>query len=677
MTLRTTMTTIRFASLQLGYQLRCKCNYTLILLSGALTGVACSGTDSSTGGIASVGGAMGSGGSNTAGATGAGGSSPSSTGGATTVTASGGSAATGGQGSSSGGVASTGGAVATGGAASATGGSPAVGGNQPTGGSVSTGGASLATGGRTAGGANATGGASATTGGKSSGGASTTGGATTAGGASQTTGGKSATGGLANTGGSTNSGGVAATGGTAGTGGSTLPPHVCAEPTPWVLPTTSRVVGTGTAASCTYSALNTAVTAGGSITFNCGTAPVTIAVTSAITASKPTVVDGAGLVTLDGGGTNQIFLGASNNTLSVRNLTFINGKAPSASDATGIGGAVSGNWRSQVEVIGCTFKNNTAARGGGAVAVWTGSSLTIASSRFTSNTSWYGGAVYSLLSPLTVVNSEFTSNTTVLQSGYGDGGAIGTDGASESTTDSVGGTIQICGTQIRSSQGNGSGGGAYIWMYPPDQVIIDRSTIESNNVVKNADSQGAIGGAMRISNGAITIKDSSFLSNTSIGNGGGLYLDCAPTCNITNSTFYGNKNTAGWGGAIFSGTSSGQISMDNVTFASNNQQNTSGNATFGSATWVINNSIFYNDGCATKGTGAHVLESGSSSTCISGAISGNPQLGAPADNGGPTYTMLPATGSAALQVGANCEAADQRGQARDTAACDVGSVEVP
>jgi predicted outer membrane repeat protein len=425
------------------------------------------------------------------------------------------------------------------------------------------------------------------------------------------------------------------------------------------------------------------MTAGGAVTFNCGSAPVTIAVTSAINVTKATVVDGAALVTLDGGGTNQIFLVASNNSLSVRNLRFVNGKSPSATDATGIGGAVSGNWRSKVEVIGCTFENNTAARGGGAVAVWTGSSLTIVGSRFTGNVSWYGGAVYSLLSPLQVINSELTNNSTILQSGYGDGGAIGTDGASESTSDTIGGTIQICGTKITNNQGNGSGGGAYLWMYPPDQAIIDRTTVESNSVVKNASGSGSIGGAMRISNGAVTITASSFLSNTSIGNGAGLYLDCSPACTITNSTFYANKNTAGWGGAIFSGTSSGAITMDNVTFANNAQQGTSGNATFGSATWTINNSIFFDNSCANSGTGAHVLQwnstskSAGSGPCISGVTAGDPKLSAPADNGGPTYTMLPGTASAALQMGANCEATDQRGQTRNTASCDVGSVEVP
>ena len=45
-------------------------------------------------------------------------------------------------------------------------------------------------------------------------------------------------------------------------------------------PTT--VVGTGTAASCTFDALNTAVTKGGIITFDCGSAPVTIPVTATL-----------------------------------------------------------------------------------------------------------------------------------------------------------------------------------------------------------------------------------------------------------------------------------------------------------------------------------------------------------------------------------------------------------
>src|SRR5689334_15531384 len=59
-------------------------------------------------------------------------------------------------------------------------------------------------------------------------------------------------------------------------------------------PTT--VVGTGTAASCTFDALDAAVTAGGVITFDCGPDPVTIAVTRTLNLPlmKDTVIDGGG-----------------------------------------------------------------------------------------------------------------------------------------------------------------------------------------------------------------------------------------------------------------------------------------------------------------------------------------------------------------------------------------------
>ena len=66
-----------------------------------------------------------------------------------------------------------------------------------------------------------------------------------------------------------------------------------------------HVIGKGTPASCTSAAVTKAVAAGGTITFDCGNAPVTILMTS--TARVPNtshlvVLDGGGLVTLSGGG---------------------------------------------------------------------------------------------------------------------------------------------------------------------------------------------------------------------------------------------------------------------------------------------------------------------------------------------------------------------------------------
>lgn len=473
-------------------------------------------------------------------------------------------------------------------------------------------------------------------------------------------------------------------GGSSSSGSTSTPSASCDAPTAWTLPTTGSVVGSGTAASCTEAALRTAINAGGYVRFSCGDANVTIPVTAEISVTKTTVIDGAGKVTLDGGGNNRILVAANGQSLSVRNLRFINGKGAASMEGTGIGGAVSGSYRNHIEVIGSTFENNWAGRGGGAVGVGTGSTLVISGSVFKGNTAWYGGAVYSLLSPLTIVNSVFTNNSTVTDGGLGDGGAIGTDGASEDPNDSIGGDVSLCGVDINNNKGYGNGGGAYLWVYPPDRIIIDRTTVSNNHAAPNGRNSNGFGGAMRVSNGTIIITRSSFLSNVSDGNGGGLYVDCSPTCAITNSTFY-NNSAASYGGAIFGDGPS----TNNVTFA-NNSAGGHGGALFGK-NYVLNNTVFLDNSagnpwkqamsCSVTGTGAHVLQwlsassSAGSDTCISSPLAANPLLAAPANNGGATLTMLPDASSPLRGAGAGCESSDQRGQTRNTTRCTIGAVE--
>ncbi|HTY29509.1 MAG TPA: hypothetical protein VMD51_15410 [Mycobacterium sp.] len=158
--------------------------------------------------------------------------------------------------------------------------------------------------------------------------------------------------------------------------------------------------------------------------------------------------------------------------------------------------------------------------------------------------------MYSLLSPLTVVDSTFTGNKTLARGGAGDGGAIGTDGAAPLTPGRVGGQIRLCGsTFTRNVAAHGSGGGVYLWACAADRVVVERSTFQENTI-------DGIGGGARVSvgptdwgtTGSITISGVSILSNTSTGNGGGLYLDCAPTCTVENSTLYANTSKAYGGG---------------------------------------------------------------------------------------------------------------------------------
>lgn len=459
-------------------------------------------------------------------------------------------------------------------------------------------------------------------------------------------------------------------------------PQICSLPDSWPITSAARIIGDGTALSCDEAAVRQAMSEGGFVRFNCGMEPLEINVHSEIEVKSRTIVDGEEKITINGSGSTRIFNVSA--ALSIRNLRLINGNAKGSDES---GGAISGGWRSEVEIIGCEFIGNAADQFGGAVAVGTGSTLKVVSSRFLGNTSKYGGAIYSLWSPLQIVNSVFNGNYTQKNAG---GGAIGTDGALDPAfreNETVGGTIEICGSLFQGNQAWGAGGAAFLWVYPPDKIIIDRSTIQGNTLKKDSDGL-AMGGGMRVSNGEIVIKASSFLSNSAETHGGGLSLDCEPTCTITNTTFDSNQVTDGFGGAIFGN----KLRVNNGTF-SRNYASGHGGALFGGEDWVLRNSVFVDNhagnpwaqaySCATEGRGDHVLQwvsdfSGAGSDpCIPSVIASNPELASPADNGGPTFTLLPSVKSPVLQNGADCEPVDQRGIPRDTSACDLGAVELP
>lgn len=199
-------------------------------------------------------------------------------------------------------------------------------------------------------------------------------------------------------------------------------------------PTT--VVGKGTPDTCTFDALNTAIKAGGIITFNCGSAPITISVTAtlALPVNKNTVIDGAQLVTLDGQGKVQILRfdspGYRTNDYSVtlQHLAFVNGKtnptvviptaAPPCSQGfdDGEGGAVymrDGN----LVVIDSIFTNNKAAplgpdTGGGAIYI-NGSKrgVIVVGSTIANNSGSNAAAVGALNAEIDVYNSLVTGNT--------------------------------------------------------------------------------------------------------------------------------------------------------------------------------------------------------------------------------------------------------------------------
>ncbi len=67
---------------------------------------------------------------------------------------------------------------------------------------------------------------------------------------------------------------------------------MCSPPTLTYTQTPTATVGDGTPASCTFAALQSAVTTGGYVKFSCGPQPVTIAFTATINLVNDVTVDG-------------------------------------------------------------------------------------------------------------------------------------------------------------------------------------------------------------------------------------------------------------------------------------------------------------------------------------------------------------------------------------------------
>jgi hypothetical protein len=489
-------------------------------------------------------------------------------------------------------------------------------------------------------------------------------------------------------------------------------------------PTT--VVGTGTAASCTEALLSEALTAGGIVTFNCGTTPATITVTKTIELSTTTdtVIDGGGTITIDGGGSVRILdwnsanYRANTHKLTLQHITFAHGHATgtmpiapaplpcSSGYYDGAGGAL--QMRDGVlNVVDATFLNNEAEKlgpdvGGGAIYLNGGLNGVVVGSTFINNSGSNSGAIGSLNSDLDVYNSTFQGNAalgfgansndpskcSVVDSNNqnqvgsgGNAGAVGMDGGSD-------GTHTFCGNTYKGNMsGTGALGGAM--GRTPDAAmqttVIDRCLFDSNT--------GDSAGALYFHNSTLTITASTFTGNVGQTGTGTIQAD-GTTFNFTNVTFYGNHSTAGVGATL--SLFGGGGTLLNCTFANNvcDAANMFGAAIFGSPNLTIQNTIFDDDTAQNPGapmqcqvgtiTGSgdmqwpvdHANGGGADALCAPGIYEGaDPMVGPLGNYGGPVPVALVKTGSPALGRGTNCPPTDARGVARNTASCTAGAAE--
>ena len=270
----------------------------------------------------------------------------------------------------------------------------------------------------------------------------------------------------------------------------------------------SRVVGRGTAASCTSAAVVAAVRAGGIIRFSCGPKPVTIrmSTTAKVMNTSPQVVlDGGGLVTLSGEGRRRILYmdtcdpaqvwttshcqDQASPKLIIQNLAFTDGDSSGQRFDGGGGGAIFDRG-GRLRIVDSVFSANRCERdgpdmGGGAVRAlsqYQGLPVYVVHSSFSGNLCSNGGALSSIGVSWTVLNSRFLANRAIGiganpagpgTPGGGSGGAIYNDG------DRM--TLSVAGSLFVSNRAN-EGGGA-IFFVSDDRtgtMAITDSTLERN-----------------------------------------------------------------------------------------------------------------------------------------------------------------------------------------------------
>jgi hypothetical protein len=275
-----------------------------------------------------------------------------------------------------------------------------------------------------------------------------------------------------------------------------------------------RVVGTGSAASCTASAFIAAVAGGGRITFDCGPEPVMITLEHPAkvvnSASDDVIIDGGGKVTLSGGGRSRILYmntcdadqvwttshcdDQATPRLTVQNLTFVDANSSDEDELDG-GGAI---WArgGRLKIVNSRFFRNVCVDegpdvGGAAVRVfdqyqdqpvWVVNS-TFGGAEGYGNSCANGGGVSSIGVSWNIFNSYFSHNEAVGRGGNpaergtpggGSGGAIYNDGNTM--------TLSLCGSRIEHNQVNAYGSAIFFVSNDHSGTLrIQDSVVRSND----------------------------------------------------------------------------------------------------------------------------------------------------------------------------------------------------
>lgn len=448
------------------------------------------------------------------------------------------------------------------------------------------------------------------------------------------------------------------------------------------------VVGNGTAASCTETALTTAVGSGaGIVTFNCGTNPVTIKLNGTLQVAFNMTIDGGNKITLSGGDNGSFVQVFSAKTVALKNLTFTHFRSSSAA-LQNFGTTTATSVR---------FVNNTSLASGGAIQNF--GTLTLVSCTFTSNVATNGDGGALINDGALTLTSTIVQNNVALVGGSGGGnggGVMNSSGTTKVNSSSIlnnmayldgGGIYNATGATLSVNSGTLIGNRALgVGSFSRGGGIALQSGGMQASIMIMRNNDARDGGGLYNGGGvAVTVSRAEFAGNTA-SDGAAIYMS-GGTLTLRNSTLSGNS-ADGRGGGIFASSGTATVVNATINLNSADSVNTGGGGIYNIEGSVrLKDTIVSNSITGKNCTGNAVTTLGfnisSDATCnltaASDKLSTNPLLGVLTNNGGVgliTRTHLPASNSPAVDKGSACPAPDQRGFVRLIGpACDIGAVE--
>jgi hypothetical protein len=401
---------------------------------------------------------------------------------------------------------------------------------------------------------------------------------------------------------------------------------------------------------------------------------------------SPSLQEGAGIYNTGDEGE----FGSSQGTLSIIDSQIIDNHNAGSSG----GGIHSGG---TLRIEGSSITGNRTGRYGGGIYS-AGDLLTIADSRIRNNISGdYGGGIYKVRGVGEIDRSVIQGNQ-ALGTGLAGGGGIWNER-----------TLRMNASVISDNHTKGRGGGLRSSTYVNEEVVLVRATtIQNNTAVRE-------GGGLSLSgNGSVQIVGSTLSNNQTSGDGGGILNEHAQVA-VTNSTVSNNQADGRGGGianifvcdSLFARTVTSVLTTTSSTLYGNQAAQGGGiyqrpldvaadeddgcaDDTITSSLTLVQSIVASNvvtetgsDCAGPVSSGGFNLLGDTSGCTLTGATAGNivasPALGPLADNGGPTRTHQPLSGSPAIDAipAATCATdTDQRGLTRPQAAnCDIGAVE--